>query len=125
MITELDIVYAQRLRGLRLTNGIKQETAFSMLGLNTQQEYSKLENGKINFTDDLIERISLAFKVSPEDFINPSQGGNVLNSPNSLNHIINDNEFVTKLINSKEETIEVQKELINQLKNTIALLSKK
>ncbi len=128
MITENDIKYAERLRGLRLNKGLKQETAFSLLGLNNQQEYSKLENGKINFTDELIANISKTFNITPTEFINPAQHTSILNSPHSLNHsqnnVINDSDFVGQLIKSKDETIATLKELVEQLKSIIEGLKK-
>jgi transcriptional regulator with XRE-family HTH domain len=83
MITQNDVKYAERLRGLRLDNRIKQENAFLLLGLKRQQDYSLLENGKKNFTDELILKICEVFKVSPQDFVNPSGKISILNSPNT------------------------------------------
>lgn len=136
MITPTDIQYAQKLRALRITKNVKQEDAYLLLNLNSQQEYSKLENGKRNFTDELIEKISEAFNVTTDEFVSPIQNTNISNSPNSFNHsqnnIVNDSDFVGKLLNSKDETIFSQnetilvlKELMAQQKEIIDLLKKK
>lgn len=109
MINPTDIKYAQRLRGLRLINNIKQESIYKMIGLSSQQEYSKLENGKLNFTDDIILKISETFNVSPEEFVNSNHLTSIIHSPNSINHsqnnTINDNDLINQLIKSKDETI--------------------
>ncbi|MBS1651128.1 MAG: helix-turn-helix transcriptional regulator, partial [Bacteroidetes bacterium] len=76
----------------------KQEQVSEILGLSSQQEYSKLENGKINFTDDIIFRICKAFSISPEEFMNGNLSTHILNSPNSFNHsqnnTINEKDFI-------------------------------
>jgi transcriptional regulator with XRE-family HTH domain len=59
---------------------------FERLGLNSQQEYSKLENGKMNFTDDLISKISKSFNISPNEFTNPDAEINRLNNPQANTH---------------------------------------
>jgi transcriptional regulator with XRE-family HTH domain len=129
MITPTDIQYAQKLRALRINKNVKQEDAYLMLNLNSQQEYSKLENGKKSFTDELIEKISEAFNVSADEFISPIQNTNISNSPNSFNHsqnnIVNDSDFVGKLLKSKDETISSQNETIKQLKEMVELLKRK
>ncbi len=127
MITENDIKYAQRLRGLRLNQGYKQETLSEILGLQNQQEYSKLENGKINFTDELISKISNAFKISPNEFVNPGLQTNINNSPqsNTQNSFNNNENFVNQLLKAKDETIAIQKELIEHLKKIIVEYTEK
>ncbi|MCA0430435.1 MAG: helix-turn-helix domain-containing protein [Bacteroidetes bacterium] len=127
MITENDIKYAQRLRGLRLNQGYKQETLSEILGLQNQQEYSKLENGKLNFTDELISKISKAFKISPSEFVNPTLYNNFNNSPqsNTQNSFNNNEGFVNQLLKAKDETIITQKELIEHLKKEINDLKEK
>lgn len=121
MITENDIKYAQRLRALRVGNGIKQELMFERLGLNSRQEYSKLENGKMNFTDDLISKISKSFNISPNEFTNPDAEINRLNNQQANTHNSSDKneDFVNQLLKAKDETIATQKELIQQLKKSL------
>ena len=123
MISPTDIKYAQRLRGLRLANDIKQEQAYEMIGLNSQQEYSKLENGKLNFSDEVINKICAAFNISPDEFVNSSQLTSILNSPNSINHsqnnIINDSDFVSQLIKSKDDIIIVLKKQVELLETML------
>ncbi len=130
MITETDLKLAERLRGIRLSKDIKQEFAFTMIGLTSQQEYSKLENGKIHFDDDLIKKVCKGFNISPEDFLGGANKTYITNSPNSnslnysTNSTLNDISLINKLISSKEETIAslreiitIKDELINALKN--------
>jgi transcriptional regulator with XRE-family HTH domain len=123
MVNATDIKYAQRLRGLRLINNIKQEQAFELIGLSSQQEYSKLENGKLNFTDELINCISDTFKITSEEFVNSSQLTSILNSPNSFNHsqnnTINDKDVIEQLIKSKDETITALKKQVELLEHVL------
>jgi transcriptional regulator with XRE-family HTH domain len=135
MITVNDPKYAQRLRGLRLNKGLKQELVAKTIGISSQQEYSKLENGKIHFSDELIVKVCTAFNISPDEFINAGQGGSILQSPHSLNNSqnnssINDSSIIEQLVRSKDETIHAQKELlatkdmvIASLQAQVALLS--
>ena len=109
MISPTDIKYAQRLKGLRLVNDMKQEQAYEMIGLSSQQEYSKLENGKLNFSDEIINKICATFNITPDEFVNSSQLTSISNSPNSINHsqknVINDSDFISQLLKSKEDGI--------------------
>lgn len=112
---------------MRLNQGYKQETLSEILGLQNQQEYSKLENGKINFTDELISKISNAFKISPNEFVNPGLQTNINNSPqsNTQNSFNNNENFVNQLLKAKDETIAIQKELIEHLKKIIVEYTEK
>ena len=68
MITSEDLNYAKRLRELRRNKGWKQLLAAEKIGLNSQQEYSKLENGKMHYTDEIIKTICQVFKIHISDF---------------------------------------------------------
>lgn len=87
-----------------------------MVGLNSQQEYSKLENGKLFFTDDIIQNICESFNISLEEFLSNSPQTNIANSPNTFNHsknnYINDKDFIDSLIKAKDETIKSLKDQI-------------
>ena len=73
MIAPTDILYAQKLRSLRMGKAFKQSIVYKSMGFNSQQEYSKLENGKIHFTDAIIDKVSQPFNISPEDFTKPQE----------------------------------------------------
>ncbi len=67
MTGHLDIIYAEKLRRLRAARNDKQEAVAIELGIS-QRDYSDLENGRIHFTDDMIRKICIAFRVSPAGF---------------------------------------------------------
>ncbi|HQQ95526.1 MAG TPA: helix-turn-helix transcriptional regulator [Bacteroidia bacterium] len=68
MITPEDLVYAGKLKKLRRTSRWKQLLAAEKTGMSSQQEYSKLESGKIHFSDAIIKRVCAAYNVNVEDF---------------------------------------------------------
>jgi transcriptional regulator with XRE-family HTH domain len=129
MIEPIDVIYAQTLRTLRQTKNIKQEEAYALLNLPSQQEYSKLENGKRKFTTQLIKKICDVFQLSTNEFTNHANKISNLNTTHSLNHIAinssNNTDVLDKLLKSKDEIILSQTETINQLKDMIELLKKK
>ncbi len=128
MIEPIDIIYSQTLRKCRQIKNVKQSQAYVLLNLPSQQEYSKLENGKRKFTLELIKKICEVFEIPFSEFINDTK-----NNPNTSvkrsNHtsINNSNNTVIleKLLKSKEDIILSQNETINQLKEIIELLKKK
>jgi transcriptional regulator with XRE-family HTH domain len=121
MIESTDTIFAHKLRHLRFSKNYKQDAMAKLLGLKSQQEYSNLENGKVNFTDEVITNICKAFEISEEEFVRPLETIHITDSPNtstnSSNININDSQFVEALVKSKEETIE-------SLKAQVALLKK-
>jgi transcriptional regulator with XRE-family HTH domain len=123
MINPIDIKYAQRLRGLRLTRDLKQSQAAKLLGFNNQQMYSKLENGQSTFTDELIKKVCVVFEISAEDFTNPNPNINFSNSPNSnspnSSFLNNDTSVIHQLIKSKDELIAAKEDVINLLKKQL------
>jgi transcriptional regulator with XRE-family HTH domain len=127
MVAPTDIKYSQRLRGLRLAKDIKQHEASNLLGLNNQQTYSKLENGQMAFTDEIIKKVCDTFSISPEEFTNTGQNINISNSPqanfNSPNSFNNDVHMVHQLLKSKEEIIVAKENIIDLLKKEIDRLS--
>lgn len=58
----------QKLKVLRESSNRKQKDLALLLNI-TQQSYSKIENGKTNFSDLLITKICDAFKIPPMEFI--------------------------------------------------------
>lgn len=68
MISAEDLNYAKNLRSLREKSGWKQALAAELIGLTSQQEYSKLEKGKRCFTNEIIYRVCKTFKISPSEF---------------------------------------------------------
>ncbi len=74
MVTTLDKHYAKELKQLRKSHNLKQSAMVEFLNLESQQQYSDLENSKKHFTDDLILKICTTFHISVIQFIqNPSQ----------------------------------------------------
>jgi transcriptional regulator with XRE-family HTH domain len=63
MVSPTDIIYAQCLRSLRLAKDIKQLEAANLIGLKDQQSYTKLENGQLPFSDEIIKNIALSNNV--------------------------------------------------------------
>ena len=76
-ITEQDKYYANKLKELRESRNIKQFAMFEHLGLDNQQRYSDLENGKKHFTFELIFKICKFFNISTLEF-----RGNLLETNN-------------------------------------------
>ena len=50
-------------------NNIKQSEVAVLFGV-TQQYYSKIECGKINFTDEILNNICSVFNITPNGFLN-------------------------------------------------------
>ena len=69
MVTTLDKHYAKELKKLRKSYSLKQSTMVEFLKLESQQQYSDLENSKKHFTDDLILKICNIFRISVVQFI--------------------------------------------------------
>lgn len=126
MITSTDIHYAQRLRGLRLGRDLKQKQAADLIGLDSQQTYSKLENGQLSFTDELIQKICTAFEIKPGEFTNTGSNVSINNSPNSPtnnyspNSPINDISLINTALAAKQETIDALKALVQNYEKQLA-----
>lgn len=67
MTGHLDLIYAEKLRRLRAERHDKQEAIAMDLGIS-QRDYSDLENGRVHFTEDMIRKICLTFRVTPASF---------------------------------------------------------
>jgi transcriptional regulator with XRE-family HTH domain len=68
MITITDLMYSCKLRSLRQAARIKQFAAADLCGLECQQLYSNLENGKASFSEEIIRQIAAAFRISVTEF---------------------------------------------------------
>ncbi len=123
MIVNPDILYAQKLRALRIVKGYKQEVIAKKLNMS-QQVYSKLEFGKKPFTDNLIQGICDLFEISPEEFTSTTGFMNIQsNSPHAYGYANNVNaleslmsNFLQEIQQSREERkafIQVIERLIN------------
>jgi transcriptional regulator with XRE-family HTH domain len=125
MIQNTDILYAQKLRHLRLSKNIKQEAIFKQIGFESQQAYSNLENGKTHFTDDILNKIAKVFGIDVSEFTKPVDHVMLNHSPNAYiqsNH--NNNDFIEKMVHSYESCIKAKDELIEMLKKEIEMLKK-
>jgi transcriptional regulator with XRE-family HTH domain len=128
MIEPIDIIYSQTLRKCRQIKNVKQSQAYVLLKLPSQQEYSKLENGKRKFTPELIKKICEVFDISSSEFIYDTKNNsntNVKNSNHTSINSANKTVVLEKLLKSKEHIILSQNETINQLKEMIELLKRK
>jgi transcriptional regulator with XRE-family HTH domain len=119
---EFNLIFANKLQELRKEHNVKQEVLAKELKF-TQQAYSKLERGASNFTPQILKKICNYFGVSASTFLNTGGQTRISNSPqaNTQNSFNNEFKLVEEVIKSKDEVILTQKELIEQLKNTIQL----
>ncbi len=111
MLKPVDEIYAQKLRSLRLQKDYLQKNLAKLLGLESQQDYSKLERGEKHFTEKIIEKICIVFKIELNDFINTK--------PQELS---DKQSLELKLIKALEA--EVFNDKINQLLSTKLFLEK-
>lgn len=118
MVSPIDLIYAQRLKALRIKKGLHQKEATNLLGFNTQQQYSELEQGHKQFTDDLIQLICEKFEIKKEEFVSGDSNyfneSPYANSQNGTNNSINDKVVVEKLLHAKDETIKSKDELLEK-----------
>lgn len=68
-VSASDKCYAQSLKKLRKQHLLKQAAIFDLLGLESQQQYSDLENGKRHFNIDMIVLICRLFKITVSEFV--------------------------------------------------------
>lgn len=107
MATLSDLKFARQLRTLRLINDIKQEQAAKLLGLGSQQIYSKLEKGLMPFSDEIIKTICLKFNITVDQFVNFEE------HTSTTQNATNDTTLLTIALTCKQETIDAQKEIIS------------
>ena len=65
----VNIYLGENLKNLREKNNMKQLETAILFGI-AQQNYSKLECGKINFTDKILNNVCSIFNTTPNDFLN-------------------------------------------------------
>lgn len=118
----IDLKYAKKLRALRLKKDIKQIEAAQLLGIKNQQYYSKLENGQMTFTKEIIAKICKIFELSNEDFTSSEEKHETADNNGQLqgttDKLSMESFVIRELINSKNE-------LINHLKKEIGNLKKR
>lgn len=111
----------ENIRHFRKELNIKTEYISSQLGIS-QGEYSKIENGQRNDYYKYLPQLAQIFQidflklVTPRNNVsqtnNHQQGGTAL----SLQNIYGDMEVYKKALQMAEETIEMQKILIEELR---------
>lgn len=114
METSINIFYAKKLRYLRRKYEKKQQDVAEILNLS-QQAYSKLETGKIKFTNATIDRISKFFNITPIEFEKPNEAISIGNNNNNNGNNGSSNIDDIKLINNLQKSHEQNMQLINQL----------
>ncbi len=65
----INVYLGKHLKDLREKNNMKQAEAAILFGV-TQQNYSKIECGKVNFSDKILTTICNSFNLTPNDFLN-------------------------------------------------------
>jgi transcriptional regulator with XRE-family HTH domain len=108
----LNLSHAKKLRYLRKSSDLKQTEISNFLNVS-QQAYSDLENGKTYFTDEIIEKLSHYFKITPADFENPMEAINIGNNNNNTGAGIYAIDL--KLIETLQKTVDQNTELHNKL----------
>jgi transcriptional regulator with XRE-family HTH domain len=105
MIESVDVIFANKLRYLRLMKNMKQEQLAIKMGMS-QQVYSNFENGKTHFADEVIKLVSEAFDMKPSEFVKSVDNVNISNSPNSNSQYSTNNSSVNdaKVIEESYET---------------------
>lgn len=112
MSNPITVSHAKKLRTLRIASNKKQSEMADVLNL-TQQAYSKLELAGTVFSDEIIEKISAFFDITPVEFEHPLETNNsgVIGSNNNNNA----NRYDTKLLDVLQNTIEMNKNLYERL----------
>lgn len=119
------VTHAKKLRFLRKQSDKKQNDVAQFLGLS-QQAYSKLENAETGFSDEIIEKISQFFGISPAEFERVQEsvyvGNNGYNnSPHHSNNTI-DNHFLQSYKDLLEQNRKLFEDLIQEKDERIKLL---
>lgn len=124
VLKKLDKLYAIKLKSLRKDNKLSQDKMVNCLSLDSQQQYSDLENGKKHFTDSLVVKICNLFNISILEFVNSTESDSTLSlflNEGDYDIIENssDNELKTTfyrklLIESKIENTELKLKLLHK-----------
>jgi transcriptional regulator with XRE-family HTH domain len=116
---EKKLILARKLRALRLAKDLKQAETANLLGLKSQQQYSKLENGQSEFTNTIIKRICSVFEINELSLVNPEDIRLPRDKEKFIKKNIRDNDYIiSELIKSKNE-------IIKSLKKEITILKKR
>jgi transcriptional regulator with XRE-family HTH domain len=125
MSTIIDALHGQKLTWLRLKSGNPtQEAIAKALGIS-QQDYSDYEHGKRPFREEFVQRVCKHYNMEPADFYTPNNGV-IMGNNNAYagnNFSQNDLKLLDALketfqiaLKAKDETIELQKEIIAGLR---------
>ena len=106
------VTHAKKLRFLRKQSDKKQNDVAQFLGLS-QQAYSKLENAETSFSDEIIEKISQFFGITPAEFENVQESVYVGN--NAYNHSSNNHAIDERFLKSYEALLEQNRKLFEDL----------
>lgn len=114
--------YAEYLKELRRASGWKQALAAEKIGLSSQQEYSKLESGKMPFSEELLKRICIAFQVTREHFNIDMKGKYKFDwrdyikegKVTDLIELVNNKGLVTMMLSAEIRAMELELELIER-----------
>lgn len=111
-VSNLDKQLALALKNLRKNRSITQKAIADGLNLDSQQQYSDLENGKKHFSDEVIIRICSFFQVSIVDLTNT-----LYSFTSDLNYLSDEiNGKILAEENSKDIKLVVYKKLLLEAK---------
>lgn len=127
-----------KIRRIREIKGIKQETIANKIGI-AQSSYGKIERGEIQLSVDRLQAIAEALDLPVNSILEFDEGqnshfnattfhnngglGGFFNTSNSHFHLYNEDallkqiEVLLGMLKSLESIVEVQKELINELRS--------
>lgn len=123
----IDLQHARKLRFLRKTYDKKQIEIAEFLSVS-QQAYSKLERAETTFSDEIIERLSSFFNMTPAEFEVPLGDSITIGSNNSYTGTnINNTELtlINALNDSYKEMKSIYELLIHEKDARIKLLENK
>lgn len=127
-----------KIRRIREIKGIKQETIANKIGI-AQSSYGKIERGEIQLSVDRLQAIAEALELPVNSILEFDEGqnshfnattfhnngglGGFFNTSNSHFHLYNEEtlkkqfDLLLGMLKSLESIVEVQKELINELRS--------
>lgn len=113
MSSLIDLQHARKLRFLRKTYDKKQIEIADFLSVS-QQAYSKLERAETTFSDEIIEKISNFFNMTPAEFELPLGESITIGSNNSYTGSNINNTELT-LINALNDSYKEMKNIYELL----------
>lgn len=128
----MNLLLSNKLHKMRVSREIKQEVIAKELGIS-QQAYSQLERGLVNFTPQLVNKICHFFNIPVMEFLNFGNEIKIINSQAYNNNYNTNSTYESKnthneehlwddLIQSKEKVIQLQQKLIEKLEQEIQTL---